>query len=248
MVQRDIVVPYAGQMLGGFWAFGHPLFLVLLLTIVFNFMLGARFGGTAALPHDYTTYILAGLVPWQTFMSVLSRGCIEILGNANLVKQVVFPIEVLPIKGVLASLTTLVIGLVFLVGYTFVTTGGLPWTYALLPVLVVLQVLWMSGMAFLLSSLGVYFRDLKDMISVFVTASLYLLPIVYLPGAVPTVIRSVISLNPFSCMIWSYHDALYFGRFDHPWAWIAFVACSLGSFYGGFYLFQKLKPFFGNAL
>jgi lipopolysaccharide transport system permease protein len=114
--------------------------------------------------------------------------------------------------------------------------------------LIVLQVLWMSGTALLLSALGVYFRDLKDVMNLLVIAGIYLLPIVYTPGELPRIIRPLIYLNPCSYLIWAYQDALYFGRFEHPWTWPVCVILSLGSFYIGFYAFQKLKPFFGNVL
>jgi len=124
----------------------------------------------------------------------------------------------------------------------------LPWTYVLLPALFLLQVFCMVGAAFHLSALGVYLRDLKDVMALSVTAGIYLSPVIYVPGAAPTILRPVIYLNPFSYMVWCYQDALYFGRFEHPWAWPIFALLSLGSFYSGFYLFQKLKPFFGNVL
>src|SRR5690606_12485274 len=97
MSQRDLVTPYAGQVLGAVWAIGHPLFLVALLAVVFQFIFGTRFGGTFELPLDYTVFILAGMVPWQVFAQVLSTSGVEVTSNDNLVKQVVFPVEVLPI-------------------------------------------------------------------------------------------------------------------------------------------------------
>jgi lipopolysaccharide transport system permease protein len=248
MATRDILVSYAGQMLGGLWVIVHPLFLVSLLAVIFNFLFGSKFGGTAALPLDYTVYILSGLLPWQTFALVLGRSSLDVVGQANLVKQVVFPLEVLPIKGVMTSLVTLVVGLVFVLAYVLLTTGKLPWTYFLLGGLFILQMAWMCGAALLLSALGVYFRDLKDVMGLLVVAGVYILPVIYPPGAMPRLIRPVIYLNPFSYLVWCYQDVLYFGRFENLWAWPICIFLSLGSFYAGFYLFQKLKPFFGNVL
>jgi lipopolysaccharide transport system permease protein len=248
MAQRDIAMPYSGQVLGSVWALGHPLFLVALLAIVFNFLFGGRFGGTFELPLDYTVYVLAGLVPWQTFAFVLSTAGTDIVANDNLVKQVVFPTEVLPIKGVINSLTTLAVGSLFLVAYVLIKTGGLPWTYVLLPMVGLLQVTWMAGTALLLAAVGVYFRDVKDLMRLFVTAGIYLLPVIYLPRSLPGLLKPFIYLNPFSYMIWCYQDAFYFGRLEHAWAWPIYAALSVGGFYAGFFGFQRLKPYFGNAL
>jgi lipopolysaccharide transport system permease protein len=248
VARRDLVSPYAGEMLGGVWAILHPMFLVALLTWVFNFLLGARFGGTRELPLDYTTYILAGLVPWQSFMLVLARSGTEVVGSASLVKQVVFPLEVLPLKTVVLALPPMAIGIPFLILYVLFTTGAIPPSYALLPAVVVLHLLWMLGVSFALSAIGVYFRDVKDVVTLFVTASIYLLPIIFTPGALPVGLRHVITLNPFSALIWCYQDVLYFGRIDHPWAWLFAAIFSVGSFFAGFAIFRHLKPFFGSAL
>jgi lipopolysaccharide transport system permease protein len=248
VARRDLVSPYAGEMLGGVWAILHPMFLVALLAWVFNFLLGARFGGTRELPLDYTTYILAGLVPWQSFMLVLARSGTEVVASANLVKQVVFPLEVLPVKTVVLSLPPMAIGIPFLMLYVLFTTGTLPATYALLPAVILLHLLWMLGVSFGLSALGVYFRDVKDVVTLFVTASIYLLPIVFTPGALPDGLRLVITFNPFSSLIWCYQDVLYFGRIEHPWAWLVTTVLSIVSFFGGYAIFRRLKPHFGSAL
>jgi lipopolysaccharide transport system permease protein len=248
VARRDLVSPYAGEMLGGVWAAVHPVFLVALLAWVFNFLLGARFGGTRELPLDYTTYILAGLIPWQSFMLVLQRSGTEVVGSANLVKQVVFPLEVLPVKSVMLALPPMALGLPFLILYVFFTTGTVPASYVLLPALVVLHLLWMLGVSFGLSALGVYFRDVKDVVTLFVTASIYLLPIIFTPGSLPAGLRHVITLNPFSALIWCYQDVLYFGRIEHPWAWLFATLFSVASFFGGYAIFRRLKPFFGSVL
>jgi lipopolysaccharide transport system permease protein len=245
--KRDIMNPYAGQVLGAYWVFVQPLFFVALLTVVFNFVFGARFsGGTAE--RDYTTFILAGLVPWQVFSVLLGRASSEVLGAANLVKQVVFPIETLPVKSVLAMLPPLIIGFVFIVGYQLVAFGNVPWTIALLPLLSLVQAVWMIGCATLLSSIAVFFRDTKDFVNMFVTASVYLLPIVYLPGNIPGPIKPIVTLNPFSSLIYAYQDALYFGRIAHPEAWVGIAILAPLTFYVGHGVFSRLRPHMGNVL
>jgi lipopolysaccharide transport system permease protein len=248
LAQRDLLVPYAGQFFGALWTVGHPLFLAALLAVVFNYLVGARFGGSNPLPLDYTVFLLAGLLPWQTFATVLGTASSDVVSNENLVKQVVFPVEVLPVKGVINALPTLGVGLVFLLVYVLLTAGAVPWTFVLVPVLVLVQVVWMCGVALLLSATGVFFRDLKDVMRLFVAAGVYLLPVIYRPGFMPEVLRPLVVANPLSVMVWCYQDALYFGRFEHPWAWVAYPSFALVTFYGGFTLFQRLRPFFGNVL
>lgn len=248
MARRELRTQYSGQVLGIWWAAGHPLFLMALYVFIFSAVFKVRVGGTYELPLDYTTYLLVGLVPWLTIQQVMMRACTALTGNANLVKQVVFPLEVLPATAVGVNLLPFIVGLSALVIYVVGRYGALPVTYALLPVLLVLQVMAMLGLAFAFAAIAVFFRDLKDLVQVFATAGVFLMPIFYLPEWVPALFKPVLYLNPFSYMGWCYQDALYFGRFEHPWAWGVFAIGSVLTFVAGYRLFRWLKPHFGNAL
>lgn len=248
MARRELSDRYAGQFFGAFWTIGHPLTLMLVFVFIFGFVFKMKLGGTHEMPLDYTTYLLSGLIPWLAFAESMSKASSVIVGNANLVKQVVFPIEVLPVKGVIVSIFTQCIFLGLLTVYVLVSQQTLHWTYALIPVLTFLQVLAMIGVSYILSAIGVYFRDVKDFVQVFSTVGVYLMPIFYLPEAVPKVFRVALYANPFSYLIWCYQDVLYFGRFVHGWAWLIFAAMSLGVFVIGYRLFRKLKLMFGNVL
>ena len=248
LVRREILDRYIGQMLGAFWVFGHPLILVSVYIFIFQYVFKMRVGGTEDMPLDYTVYILAGLIPWLTFAEALSKGPTVMHVNASLVKQVVFPIEVLPVKTALASFVTQSLCTTVLILYVVCTYGYLPWTYALLPILWLAQFLAMAGVCFALSAVGAYFRDLKDVVQVFTVVGMYLMPLAYLPDWVPPAFRVVLYFNPFSYMIWCFQDACYFGRFEHPWAWLAFIGGSLFVFACGYRLFHRLKTYFGSVL
>jgi lipopolysaccharide transport system permease protein len=234
--------------LGAYWAVGHPLFLMALYVFVFAFVFKQNFGGTQALPRDYITYLLAGLIPWLSIQEAMVKSCSAISSSAALVKQAVFPIESLAAKGVLSSLATQLVGFCILTVYVLVRYQTLPWTYLLLPLLVVLQIFIMLGVAFLLSALGVFIRDTKDFIQVLATAGVYLLPVFYLPDAVPSLFKSALYLNPFSHLVWCYQDILYFGRFEHPWSWLATALLAFLGLVAGYRVFRLLKPMFGNVL
>jgi lipopolysaccharide transport system permease protein len=248
LVRREILDRHVGQMLGALWVFGHPLILVSVYIFIFQYVFKMRVGGTVDMPLDYTVYILSGLIPWLAFSETLAKGPGVMHANASLVKQVVFPIEVLPIKTALASFVTQAICTVILMVYVVVSSGSLPWTYALLPILWIVQSLAMAGICFLLSAVGAYFRDLKDLVQVFTVVGMYLMPLAYLPEWVPAALRPLLYLNPFSYMIWCFQDVCYFGRFEHPWAWFPFIAGSLLMFACGYRLFHRLKVYFGSIL
>lgn len=248
MARREIADRYAGQALGVFWAFCHPIFLISLYVFVFAFVFRQKVGGTVDLPLDYTAYLLSGIVAWLGIQDGLVKSCTIITSNTALVKQTVFPLEVLVIKSMAVSLFPQTISLLLLVAYVLYTHGSLHLTYALLPLLVLLQLLGMVGLAFILAPVGAYIRDVKDVVQLFASAGVYLLPVFYLPAWVPELFRPLIYLNPFSYIIWCYQDALYFGRFEHPWAWLVTICINTIIFWLGYRVFRKLKPALGNLL
>lgn len=248
LAKRELTDRYSGQILGFVWAFVHPLILMGIYIFIFAIVFQQKLGGTREFPLDYPAYLLAGLVPWLGMQESMNKSCTAITSNASLVKQVVFPIEILPVKSVLVSMFTVTLSILVLVIYVLVSNQTVHWTYALLPVLLVIQSLWMIGLAFTLSSIGVYIRDTKDLVQVGSLVSMYLMPIFYLPAVVPDMFRPILYLNPFSYLIWCYQDILYFGRFEHPWAWVMTAILAIGFFGFGYRLFRKLKAGFGNVL
>ena len=248
MAKREITDRHVGQMLGLVWAIGHPLLLILVYIFIFGFVFNTRVGSAGGLPMDYAIYLLAGLIPWLAINECLNKSCVIITGNANLVKQVVFPLEILPVKGILATLFPQAICLSLLTVYILWTTHALPWTYVLLPLVLALQVLLMGAIGFLLGAVGTFFRDSKDIMQIFSVVGIYLMPVVYLPEMVPTIARPFLYANPFSHLIWCYQDVIYFGTIAHPWSWVVLFFLSIMGCIGSYHMFQKLKPFFGNVL
>lgn len=248
VAKREIAERYTGAMLGAFWALAHPLFLIGLYVFVFAVVLDLRTDGAAGRDASYPIYLLAGLIPWMAFQETMARACAALTGSAALVKQVVFPIEVLPVKSSAPAVLNQLIATVLFLAWVFATSHRLPATALLLPLLFLIQWLAMLGAAYALSALTVFVRDTRDVVQLFSIAGVYLIPVFYLPAWLPDAARVLVTLNPFSHMVWCYQDALYAGRFDHPASWVVFPACSLASFILGFALFRTLKPMYGSAL
>jgi lipopolysaccharide transport system permease protein len=246
--KRELSEPYAGQLLGSLWTFIHPIFLMLVYLFIFGVVFKQRIGGTRELPLDFTTYILSGFVPWLTFQMNLAKSCGVITGHASLVKQVVFPIEILPVKSILATSLNQIVSVVILISYVLFCYKSLPVTYLILPILIFLQLIFSIGIGYILSAISVFVKDTKDLVSLFCVASIYLLPIVYLPEWVPKIFQPFVYLNPFSYMIWCYQDVLYFGRIEHPAAWMIFVPMAIMSYGLGAYFFKKMQYLFGDVL
>jgi lipopolysaccharide transport system permease protein len=248
MTRRELTERYSGQMLGAIWTILHPLIQIAVYVFVFGYVFAIRTGGTTDLPRDYITYLLAGLIPWLACADAMAKGTGVLVGNANLVKQVVFPLEVLPVKSVLATLATQLVSTILLLIYSSIANASLPWTVLLLPLLIGLQVLGLVGLCCVLAPVGAYFRDLRELVQVAVVIGIYLMPLLYLPSMVPQMFRIFLYFNPFSYLIWCYQDVLYFGRFEHPAAWVTYPLLCVASFTMGYRVFRKFKPMVGNVL
>jgi len=248
MAKREISERYTGQLFGALWSIGHPIVLMAVYLFIFMVVFKVRLGGTRELPLDYAAYMLAGIIPWIAFQESMSKSTTVIISNANLVKQVVFPLEVLPAKGVVATVVTQLVFLSLLLAYIVMRYGAPAPIVVLLPVLVVFQAIAMMGVSYALSAVGVFLRDTKDLVQVFLVVGAYLMPTFYLPSSVPEQFRALLYLNPFSYLIWCYQDVLYFGRFEHPFAWPVFIGLSVSVFAAGFLVFRRLRTQFGNVL
>ena len=222
MVRNDLTGRYKGQFLGSVWILAHPVALTIIYIFLFGVVLSQRIGGTRELPLDYTSYILSGLVPWLTFQASMNTSVVSITANSKLVKQFIFPVEILPIRDVVSSMVTWFVGVSITLLYVVVSQKVVMLSWTLLPVVSIVQILAMIGVAFTLSSVAVFFRDIKEIVQVFGMVAVFLMPIVFLPGWVPPIFRPILWINPFTYMIWVYQDVIYFGRIEHPLAWLVF--------------------------
>ncbi len=248
LTKRELGERHAGQAFGRLWAVGHPLVLMFVYVVIFAYVFKLKVGGTREMPLDYATFLLSGLIPWMAFQDVMSKSSTVIAANATLVKQVVFPLEVLPVKSVLASFFTQAIATGVLIVYVVVRHQTLPSTYALVPVLYLFQALAMAGVAYLIAAAAVFVRDLREVVQVFCVIGMYVMPVFYLPQWVPDLLRPVLYGNPFSYLAWCYQDACYFGRFEHPLAWVVFPTGAVLVFVLGYRFFSRVKIMFGNVL
>ena len=247
MVHRDLSASHARHGFGGIWVYLHPLVIVGTYLLVFGFVLGSKIAVTGEFPGDYPGYILAGLVPWLMMQAAIVRGPGALISSANLVKQVVFPIEVLPVASVIAATIPHLPSLGLVMVYKLFV-GGLGWIVIFLPAVFVIHFILAIGLSFALAAITPFFRDLREIVIVFTSVVMYLMPTVYLPDWMPRILRPIIYLNPFSYVVWVYQDVLFFGTFRHPYAWLVTLVFALLALGLGYRTFEKLKPYYGNAL
>ncbi|WP_374300576.1 ABC transporter permease [Ferrovibrio sp.] len=248
LVLRDLRESVAGNALGRLWLYVSPLMTIGIYIFIFAFVFKVKLGDTLNLPYDYTVYILSGLIPWLMTMEVMNRSCMAITGNSGVVKEVVFPIEILPVRTVFSVLANYAVFYVVFFVYILATQHSLLWTHALLPVILALQIIFLVGVALMFSAITAFFRDWARLVNLSAMLLVYAAPIVYVSDWVPELVRPVLYANPISYMVWCFQDALFYGELRHLFAWPVFTVVALLSFIIGSSLFQRLKPMFGNVL
>lgn len=248
MTGREVRDRYVGSALGSAWAVLAPLLLMGVYVFAFAVIFRGRLG-EADNSFAFVAFVLSALGPWVALQDAVSRSTQAIVGNANLVKQIVFPSEILPIKTVLGAAPTLAIGLLVAAGSALASGhGSLFGLLVLLPAALVFYTVLLVGVALLLAAIGVMLRDLKDVVALLLTIGLFLHPILYAPAATPAWLELAFHASPFSYPLWCLRDALFYGTITRPLAWVAAPLLGALILSVGWRGFRSLKPMFGNAL
>ena len=247
MVSRDLVGRYRGSFAGLLWTVVNPLALLAIYWFVFAVIFKVRFGpqGTST---NFVFYVFAGLLPWLAFSEALVRSNTCILENVNLVKKVVFPLEILPVNHVLSSCVNSLVGIFLLLLLVAASLGVLHWTLVLLPMILLPQLLLTVGIGWFLASLGVFIRDINHIINLVLTVWLFLTPIVYPEQIVPETLLPVLRLNPFTSVVAGYRNILLEGVPPDIGQWLYLVGVSLTAFFLGYYWFVRSKKAFADVI
>lgn len=247
MAMKDISDRYAGNSLGKTWSIISPLFLVGIYAFIFTFIFQIKIG--SGKPVEYALYALAGLIPWIVMQEGLVKSTSSILSNPTLVKQVIFPIDILPVNSVLSSLPTIIFGfLIFVIISIIFMPQNLGWLLLLLPLIILVHFIFSIGIGWFLSAVGVYFRDLREIVSLMLLIFMFITPVLYLENMLPKALVVPIKLNPFTHILNMYRDILINNQILHPWSFVIFGVLALLCFVIGFKFFKKVKPYFSNVL
>lgn len=247
MAKRDISDRYSGQVLGAVWAVVHPVMTIAVFIFMFAVVFRMKVDGGLNVPGDHTLYMVSGIVPWLVVADILGRSSSAVSGQASLVKQVVFPVEILPVKMVLATLPTFLIGFFGLAVYGLVVGRFTP-AMLMYPLAAIPLYLFLLGASFAISAIGVFVRDIKEFVQMYTLIGLYIAPIFYFMDWVPERVRFLIYLNPVTVFVETFHDAAYYGGI-RSWAiWLIALLLGAISVWGGATIFARLKPHFGSYL
>lgn len=247
LARRELLARYKGSALGIVWALLTPVVMIAIFTFIFAGIFGARFGASSS-PWDYAIHLFCGLLPWTMLQEAVLQSSTTIVSHANLVKRVVFPLETLPIAQTLSSLGNQLFGTVALLIAIVIIKQQIPVTVLWLPLLIVPQLLFVLGAAWLIASLGVFLRDIAQGISLFMMAWMFLTPIIYPESIVPQRYRLFINLNPLTPLIRNYRRILIEGAAPDWRGLVYFSVFAVLSFLLGYWWFARTRKNFADVI
>ena len=240
LVARDLKARYRGSTLGFVWSFVNPLLLLLIYTFVFTVVIERPPGDRL---RPFALFMFCGILPWTWFQSTLLESSNVLIAGGNLIRKVLFPAEVLPVVSVLAGMVHFFLGLPILAAF-FIYYGRPPLPADLwwLPVVVLVQLALTLGLALLVSSLTVHFRDLRDLLANLLTFWFFATPIIYTLDDAPEIVRPYLNLNPFTHLAMAYQEVLFLeGPFTQWRRLLALGAASVAVLAFGYFVFDRLR-------
>ena len=249
MTRRDVLGRYRGSFGGAFWTIFNPLLLMLTYFFVFAVVLRTRFPGDPS-RSGFVLYYLAGMLPWLAFSEAAGRAPTVLLDHRNFVKKLVFAVETLPVNLVAAGLVTEFFAVILFCGVLLAVRHSVPPSVLWLPVLVIPQVLFTLGMCWFLAALGVFVRDLGQIIGFLLTIWFFATPICYPEASLPHSAILVLSKNPIYVLVSGYRAILLDPRHPAPpfgplWKlWLLSIAV----FVLGHAWFYKLRKSFADLI
>jgi lipopolysaccharide transport system permease protein len=248
LIQREVIGRYRGSFMGILWSFFNPVFMLVIYTFVFSVVFKARWSTGSDSKTEFALVLFAGLIMFNLFAECFNRAPGLILSNVNYVKKVVFPLEILPwvVLGSAMFHTLISIG-VWLIAY--VILFGTPHaTVLMLPLVMLPLLLLIMGLSWALAALGVYLRDVSQVIGVMTTVLMFLSPIFYSGSSLPENYRHLLLLNPLTPAIEQARDVLFWGKLPHLQLMGLYLLGSAVIAWLGFAWFQKTRKGFADVL
>lgn len=241
MVSKELRARYKGSVLGFLWTFLNPLLMLVVYATIFSMVLRIKM-------EHYAMFLFVGLLPWNFFQGSLQMGASSIISNANLIKKIYFPREILPVALTVSNLFNFIFSLAILIPALFLF--GVPLTVNILffPVILFFHFLFVLGMVLVVSAATVYLRDLVHVISILLMAWFYVTPIIFPLELIPQKYQWILQINPMTPVILAYQNIFFRGKLPDTGGMIYFTILSLVVFLIGMAVFRRLKRNFAEQV
>jgi lipopolysaccharide transport system permease protein len=249
LTQREVLGRYRGSALGLGWSFITPLAMLAVYTFVFSQVFKSRWGNLEQSgPLTFAVNLFAGLIVFNFFSECVNKAPGLIVANPNYVKKVVFPLHVLGGVAVGSAGFHALTSLLILMVFELLAFRSLPWTIFLLPLVWLPLFLGSLACTWLLSALGVFLRDINQLIGVALNMLMFLSPIFFPLSALPPLWKPVLGLNPLAILIEQTRQVVVIGKLPTFWLisiaiTVTFLFCEIS-----FRIFQESKRAFADVL
>ncbi|MGI9148510.1 MAG: ABC transporter permease [Chloroflexota bacterium] len=241
LVSKDFDTRYAGSVLGVAWTQLYPL----LLLLVYSFVFSVIFPNTIP---NFPVFLFVGIVLWSFFSNAIQLATGSVITNAQLVKKVGFPRELVTISVIIISLVDLAASHLILIAGALAFGIHLAWSWISLPGLVLLFAGLCTGIGLILATAAVYLRDVRFFVEVVVLLLMFVSPVFYSEANVPASVTWVMAINPVAVMISAYRHAFLDGLWPSLAAWLTLAGSAAVSLLVGIEVFDRGQRGFPDAL
>lgn len=243
LVKREIKAKYKQSVLGYAWVILVPLINLVVLTIVFSFLVRIPTGNI-----PYPVFLFVALVPWMFTASSISAATGSLIANQQLITKIYLPREIFPLSSILAKFVDLLLSVAILSVILALFKVQIYPSIVYIPVVLVVHFMLVLGVSLILSAINVFFRDVENILGVFLMVWMYMTPIIYPPELIPQNLVSLFNLNPMTGIVNAYRNVVLYGVPPPTASFLYSVLFSLIVFLLGFGYFRKRSRYFADVI
>ncbi|MCX7910904.1 MAG: ABC transporter permease [Endomicrobia bacterium] len=240
LAKKELKVRYKNSFLGYLWSILSPLTSAVVFFVAFKIVIKLKI-------ENYVLFLISGLFCWQWFTNSLLGSANLFLNNANLIKKVSFPRDTLVYSMVINDMVHFILSFPVIFLFMGLYRQNFSYYLFLLPIAIILQFFFVSGMSLIISSINLFFRDLERLVVVFTNLLFYATPIIYSEEMVPLKYKIILSLNPMANFVILYRDLLLSNRVQINILMLCFIY-SIGFFYLGYNIYKNLQWKFAEII
>ncbi|WP_395517395.1 ABC transporter permease [Pseudorhizobium flavum] len=247
LIRRDISSRYQGTLIGIGWSLMLPLLTLGVYALVFGFILQPRWPNVSD-PAMFTVLLFSGLLVFNFFSECISRSASVIVSNPSYVKKVVFPVELLVIVPAGTGVFHMLLGISAWVILVMMLGGSVYWTLLLFPFVLLPLAVMCVGISYFTSAVGVYVRDIGQVIAVAVQLLMYLGPVIYPREVLPQSLQTLMVLNPITIPVEQFRKVMNYGEAPDIGALTAYFVAACVIAWAGRRFFDKTRHGFADVI